>query len=820
MVTFIDLNMIYRYIDNDPDVSEPNKKITVTNERAVVDLGVFTSPQTLVNGEEKIYGDYNSFNEDDLKNRKNPIHDKFRPFMSIESINFDVRPTKELMNLKTAIINLILYDKSRLNEVLGFIKPELMGSFGGEILLEYGWQHTLGDKEYVSEEAMNPIAEFINSLKNYERYRIINNTYSIQENGQVNITLNISMVGPDEIRGTQFTGDFQAFTIEKNIYELIHKIRTSKIIGLESKNIFFELTNDQQNLLSTPTTKSLNDLITQIKKLKGEIAASQSEISGRILKEIDKVLHSIDTLKKEVENKQSDFKKKQLAGSFNFINSNEDPFLDCEFNNKNKFNDSKKYMSLGKVLLGLLGKILAATHKYDEIQLVFFNLNEKAIRARHLNIASIPIEKEDFMDYIFGELQKTNRISIEGMTGLILKRYVNEKAALVYGLREFYKLNDSSETEYNIDSKIANSTTSTVRENNIRNLEKGALTEIYKQYYGDPTNNNSIDDLDVTFKIPRIRMLFDTLTHQNSPNINILRINFYDENDNPYESMFNLLNNFQNKTFSNAISSINFLSQEYKNIQNGEDKKNVVEKQKKLLKFLQDKKILKFYKVTDTTRTQVDNLEDASIIKIDDISNNNFVNIKTAFKELLPSITFGMPNSAAISANVSSMNNSLQSTAFMTRNIQATNTKSDYKYIESLDKLPTRIMPSQISAKIIGCPMINFAQMIFFDFNTNTTIDNAYSVSGIKHTISAGKFETDLTLTLADGYANFIMNSTVIKKFINELNEVNNIDKKENTVYINESQARIDKTIQTQIELLKSKKLSLLFRFKFLDDNT
>jgi hypothetical protein len=67
---------------------------------------------------------------------------------------------------------------------------------------------------------------------------------------------------------------------------------------------------------------------------------------------------------------------------------------------------------------------------------------------------------------------------------------------------------------------------------------------------------------------------------------------------------------------------------------------------------------------------------------------------------------------------------------------------------------------------MIGCPMINFGQMIFFDFNTNTSVDNAYIVTGIKHSISPGKFETDLTLTLADCYAKFLVHGSTIKTFL------------------------------------------------------
>ena len=69
--------------------------------------------------------------------------------------------------------------------------------------------------------------------------------------------------------------------------------------------------------------------------------------------------------------------------------------------------------------------------------------------------------------------------------------------------------------------------------------------------------------------------------------------------------------------------------------------------------------------------------------------------------------------------------------------------------------LPMRIIPAQLSMTTIGCPIIQFGQKLFVDLGSNTTADTIYSVTGIQHQISAGKFETSLTLTVNEGYAQF-----------------------------------------------------------------
>jgi hypothetical protein len=55
----------------------------------------------------------------------------------------------------------------------------------------------------------------------------------------------------------------------------------------------------------------------------------------------------------------------------------------------------------------------------------------------------------------------------------------------------------------------------------------------------------------------------------------------------------------------------------------------------------------------------------------------------------------------------------------------------------------------------MGCPLLNFGQLFFVDFNTGTTTDNIYGLTGITHTISPGKFDSQMTLTYYDAYGKY-----------------------------------------------------------------
>jgi hypothetical protein len=53
---------------------------------------------------------------------------------------------------------------------------------------------------------------------------------------------------------------------------------------------------------------------------------------------------------------------------------------------------------------------------------------------------------------------------------------------------------------------------------------------------------------------------------------------------------------------------------------------------------------------------------------------------------------------------------------------------------------------------MLGCALIQLAQIWFIDFMTGTTIDNLYIVTQLTHSIQPGKFETQVTFGFADAY--------------------------------------------------------------------
>jgi len=125
-----------------------------------------------------------------------------------------------------------------------------------------------------------------------------------------------------------------------------------------------------------------------------------------------------------------------------------------------------------------------------------------------------------------------------------------------------------------------------------------------------------------------------------------------------------------------------------------------------------------------------------------------------------------------ISANVSTMNENKLSTIFMTRS-----DRNDQNLINNrISKdLPLVVMPAQASVEIFGCPWVNFGQSVFLDFETGTTLDNKYVVTGITHNLTPGKFTTQLTLSYGDNYGQ-------LKNLEDEINKNSESKKKKTRV--------------------------------------
>jgi len=853
-------------------------------QRAVeTNLSAFTMPQTINNFDELYVGHLSSYAKGEKGNtinhslfkRNNTIHDYTKPFLTIKSFNIDVAPTQGLMSFKTGRLSLVLHDKSRMSEVAPFIKPDLFGSFGAEIAIQYGWSHMDAIKNPKPSDKVNYFAQFLEENKIYEKYIITNSSYNIDKNGQVNIDLAIAMKGPVSIRAINFESNTPQ-KIDKDYLDGLStrlKDQEEELIQESNKSI-------EKNTLSRITSVRPSDFFENIADaiVKEFSHNSDPKKNARPMRTVDAVREANSTAqRKKIRNAKNDQQKIAEIGKFFnaiFKNKNyyvkiktesnedidladvtaenfnptdltnyrrmfvrlysrtvrlannaqskvsgerkklteeiegllqkltdglsiEDPFFDLENihnveqisndklktikTNKNdgiekpKYDLSKPqgkesvliypssikgtdsfdggshssltdYVSLGNIILAVLGSHLAFTRGYDEIQIVSYTLNNNAGLAMNKNVASLLINKEELTSFLFDLFKNGAQYTLESLLTQIIKKFIVTRYCVNYGMRDFYKIDSNSQVSVKDEKKKPDELKKDIDER---------LEKIHNLMYKGSDDDSFLTE--IKFVMPKIKLLFDTITTKRSGgNDTILRISLFDRNDNPFNSINSIMNKVYDRGIQDAVRDINKRLIELKALKKKEaeyskQKQKFNDENKKLIQKLIDAKFLKY--------------EDGQYVILGR-PDNAFSTLKEQLKSFMPAINYGSSNSAVIDASISTINEAKLNTVYMTRPDRNDNTvKTRVRYKQDL---PLRILPSQANITMFGCPFVNFAQYIFLDFETNTTIDNQYAVTGIKHEMTPGKFTTSLTLAYGDAFGKY---ETVVDTLTRTVNE-------------------------------------------------
>ena len=275
---------------------------------------------------------------------------------------------------------------------------------------------------------------------------------------------------------------------------------------------------------------------------------------------------------------------------------------------------------------------------------------------------------------------------------------------------------------------------------------------------------------DLIFKRANVKVFLDCLSPSepdissiNSEDKTVLRLNFIDKNDDPYNSINQIIKKASN---NNDIVRINreIVKNKIKNKKNKTKVDNIEEEDIKVIREILKDKI-------ETTGTG-NNRE--IIVSLEELKN-----IKHNLKSMIPSVTVGAENSPIRTASATLSTAGDLNTIFMNRGSKNYKVKG----VKFDADLPLRVVPSQITMKMLGCPFINFGQYIFLDFLTGTNIDNAYTVTSMNHSIKPGSFETTVVFGQgsAQAYSEHYSGIESVTKFLERIkeNKINIVPKKQ-----------------------------------------
>ncbi len=736
------------------------------NTKTATNMEMFTAPQTLVN-----------MNPIPQGSRYTAVLDPTRPMATLESFTVNVTPTVGLYSYKKASLVFKLHDRARLAEIGDLIRPQIYTNTTAWVT--YGWRHP--------DEPGNPYAEFINNnMLVREAYGIVNSQFAFDPVGQVGVTLELFTKGITELR-TMKVADSKPAALKafEEIQQLAQQVSEySRSLNIGAPEGLNKEVRAVQIIESAQQGVFPDDLTEP--EVQGYIKSLRDSLQQR--KGIDQVaanglIKSLSNLYAVGKNKKYEYKnliKSQaseiIKAKFDEITSGADPFImsqdkwdhlareagldDVSYpyidkikayntENENINGIKRKLVSLGKLFTVFAGQLIMSSPCVDELQVYFHLFNDRAGDAAGTNIAEFPIDMPVFLDQYRQhiELKGTQRITLEEFLQLVMQAQVDDMRAVAYGFRDYFET-PKAETEPALKKDAAGKF-----ENAVSGLTSGKgpfvkpVLEMYVETVYKGANNGKNVDLLRQFqqRATNSGVLDPTKLGRSGDLTPIMRIHIFDKTVNPYKVQAKLLRSDVGGNTDYYEVPNNFMSKVS----------------------AEEKALLDAAVVNGTALSKLVALNPKGTIKIN--LGNGFSNddVKRTIAKSMPSIIYGLNSTAVKDANLASKQDPLLAATQMLGN------KSGKPSVNQpngggIGGMPLKIVPASMQMHTMGCPLLNFAQLFFCDFNTGTTADNIYGITGLTHTITPGKFESQLQLTFYDAYGRY-ENPPTIADFIKQL---------------------------------------------------
>ena len=810
-------------------------------------MNVFTSPQTMVNPDINrnkrsalltilgVFGVDTRRPDYDLET----VRDPFQPFMTLLSFNASITGIGHgLLATKKASLKIKLHDKSRMKDLSALLSPNEFS--GTKFIIEHGWSHPDG-----AVDSSNTIGKYLNALRDLSVYQLVNADYSFGKDNSVDITLNLVCSGFQQLKTISAAGgiytnlDTVVDEIQEDIEEAFKDESLQAVLGIASSNnergkkikeIRGQLRINTSDLNSNSTLVKFEDL-QKLKEGLEELAGGGSDKekifdalirliygidegdSVSITKIKDAISSGDDKLLNEI--KANLDSKKVNAGDiiyakFRSLPLGIDPFraqtvrsfyetaLEGNSSPKKKVHEvpligiEKKYgekaiddhVSLGKIISSFIGYPMSTCGLYDEVQLVFYPVNNQSAAARKHTTASFPINLKDLEK----ELHKRTKAGEQSFRNLsvhaffaILERIVSKQTASAYDLfpedaegnTKFTPLESfrqkSREEKYKeasgasgfnaseIEAQAAaeaEEAGSAITADALKDLQKSKVIEAYQEFLAKEVQK-FIDE--------RLKKVYDEEEVYfpgyfiDKEKFSLVNLSMFFETFSP-----------KNKNEGGAESKLEKFLDVFGAFEPGK-RRNTVDNGKDVTKT-----ILRIHIYDENSNMGPDiSLYGANAVNMSKTANANKSNlgnrafIKSLMMKRQPTIihgaSSGVVNSITVSSNTSGqLSNILMVEAYG----QSLNASSDTGgEPESFDEVV--MLPTTINLEMMGFPMLARGQQIFIDFGTQTSLDNLYTVKSVDHEIQAGSYKTSAILVAA--------NQMILSSFRNRLQSL--IDK-------------------------------------------
>jgi hypothetical protein len=756
-------------------------------------MNVFTSPQTMANA--NVNKSNSLFSKEKIQSADQGVLEPIVPLLSLSSFQVTIDGMGfGMVSSRKGSMSLVLHDRSRLTDFAPLVSLNQLSSTSMRV--EFGWSHPDGDPI----KSSNEIGKFLNAMRDVQFYNLTGTNLSFNNNS-VNIEVQLASAGFELMTGVSASAGYYSPLnfINKKINKLIDDIITKEAQNngegnaekqegvLKKLKIIRTAATSQTAVVKTEDYRKVLALIenknaTPVKKLALIVSLLnfQSSASNEELESIDDIDLLLEVLMDYQPTEQNRFIAKlikdklavaEITPDFDFSETTRTGYqLKLGEQSGKKVDEDivltelglryKQTITFGKLVLLYCALPMMSTCEFEDVQVFFYPINNKAGGARRFTTASLPMEYSIIRSAIDERFKNEGNISVKGMFSLLANLF-DDTSQPVYGIGSFdYDKITSSKSKEDIkkekekainDYKEKNKKKPSPEEEaenkpnkeltdkqkeaiykhflkkQFRSEIKSKLESLYKNDGLPMTETDSIVTPNLQMHMEVLPVIDPTVSTKGSSSVDdfffgaakksnddgyiddkkILRIHVYDT-----RSDGNAAGELMNKILNTEVSDYyvgKLPSGVGANIANKE--KDIETKGSKLISKIPTRELKYFV------------------------------------KRHYPNVTWGANSSIVKKLSISSNTTDKVSQLIMIRRKADERAAGGSKNRLSPEE-EISINPSSISLEIFGCPFIDRGTQIFVDTGTGTDLDNVYTVNNITHTVRSGEYLTSLTLAL------------------------------------------------------------------------
>lgn len=715
----------------------------------VAGMEIFCMPQTLAASSEIL----NS--AEAIQQRGVKILEPMMPLLTLESANIQQTGVGGTLYAQTKVeLRMVLHDRSRLSEIEAITSPEVFPT--ATFRITFGWTHPENNKM-----TGNVYAKLLNSMKVKQDFAVTSISISSRDATSLSIGVTLISLGSQVAKGAKImtaNGNLVPYSAIQTLLKQYVMIKNQSVKTSDNTQITpFQKVGS--TIIASTSQGTSRDMFIKIKDFYDFYALMLEIIQENAFltddSKIDKIIDSLKAVDLDLGASVTDteFGSVLNFGPANLTSAEETGRTSIVYdqpNDSNFFGSGKIQMPqdlitritdiadetgigfnvweskptlvpLASAVARLVAKpILLTQPDITEVRIHCFSFNSAAGRMAEENIGNFPILLTDLGDKVVdGKVVSkgiTQRTSAESILSAMLKQ-LNDPASFFYGHNTQF-VNRKSKVD-KISASAAGST-----------IDPGAVSEQIAQAESeaqdliDKNNEKILTEKDIgfvdgAFVPPRIKSQIDvlpafTLGSKSDPSKKIARILIYDDRAGGFNKLGNLVFSMINTNGIGRMSNSRYSIPDDYDIDNVEELFSAVE-------------------------TDSDGLTTFALAS------------KERFREIVanmyPTITVGTDSTCVLNATFSSQPAGEATSSYLLTALQGGGTSA----IEGAGTANSMIddvliLPSSVTLTMLGNVCITRGQTYYIDFNTGTTLDNAYTVQSVTHSIRPGVFTTTAAL--------------------------------------------------------------------------